>query len=343
MKKSLSEYVLSDFYDEKELCNYETNFPSNITMAEYILRYLNSKPGFISSMNNDEQEDIKEKFSNYYHIINQKVLAGKPIEIFFTGFAPKSRKKDITNGNYYPDAGEFLSILHLTLIAKHIRKIYAPGARIIIAYEGSFFHDLSCLTKEQALEVYDVLKLFRNEIERMVRVRNIIEFCNMEDLIDDFKEELFANIEIEKEKMLKREKDGDSELKERVEYFIQEVIELSLFENKEVAIQKMREHVLFSKGFSLWKYKGGEKDLGLQNRYPNAILASMRIHTKEKINENLHIQLLPNEITYPYNRLTVFQNEEHWKLKKWEEIRNEEEYEAVYIEELKTPFYFKKK
>lgn len=340
--KSISELKLEDLISEENLERYKYISPMNITLADYILRYLNSRPGFIrvKVKEGKEDKDLENSKNYYYEIINKKVLAGKPIEVFFTCFNPKSKKKEITNGRLEPDMGELLSFVHLTLIGKHIREVYNPGFRFIIAYEGNYFNKAPKLSEKETEEVYKILEMYKKEAERMVGIRNVIQFVDLKEIVEKLGDGFQEKIENERHLVLKDIEQGIYNIHKTIDYLVRNVVCLDRFENEESAKKYLWDVVIYNEAYGRIKDGLEENDLGIRTHFPNTINASAKMFRNRGEKDAIRFQLLPDEVTYPYNKLMVRTFDNKWKLKTWKEIENEANYEPIYIKEIEAPFYY---
>lgn len=329
--KKLSEMKLTDIFSEETIDSYAYLSDPKSTLSEFIIDYIASQPGFIS----DKEKELtrsKEERDFYVHLINKKTLTGKPIEVFMLLFDPKPRRISITNGQFLPDMGEFLTILHLTLIGKHIRDIYNPGFRFIICYEGNYFKDTGGFTKEETMKVYEIIQYYKEVAEKMVKIKNVISFVDLEELIEPFKDEHYRLLEEKKKKV----KENKNLYQEFAKYMFEEVINTDDYKTIEEAKEKAKEEAIRMVAFGEVLDKGGEKNNGIFWKYPHVISANANMGYRE---EAFEFQLLPDGITIPYNFITTRNKKGKWELKRYEDIKDKP-YKKVYVEEFDHVFYY---
>jgi pyoverdine/dityrosine biosynthesis protein Dit1 len=344
LTKKLSELQLEDIFQGEELDKYKNIYANDSqTVADYIFNIL-TEPDLGRRLDTFYHEN-EQKVNEYLRLIEEKVQSGKPIEIFFNGYDPKPYNKKITNGDVLPDMAEFLSFIHLSMIAKKVREIYSPGFRFIIAYEGNLWaEDDSYFSLETSQKTFHHLKKLVKEAERIVGVRNVIKLIDVLELIEPYKKEFLSTfhgkfIEI-MEKYDKKDTKFNKPLDVYRDYVLDELVTFSDFTSEEDVRKYALELAFKARAFKKIKYKGGPKGVGILHKFPNSIGASVKLRTKNVMS----IQLLPGFIDYPYNRLTAKMKDGSWNLVKWEDMQNSSSsFEPVYIKDFDYPFYYMEK
>lgn len=88
-----------------------------------------------------EQPPIPVAFTRQLNQIAQFVRVGEPLLFTLPGFPCKSPNPDKVLGTL-PDEGERLSLAFLDDLCVAIKKVYSPGARMLICSDGHIFGDL---------------------------------------------------------------------------------------------------------------------------------------------------------------------------------------------------------
>ena len=94
----------------------------------------------VSSTNNPSFQ-AKDSFEYHLHKIQSFVDQKAPIQLVLPAFPAKSSNPEKTLGTF-PDYGEVLALKRLQQLCSDIKKIYAPGAHLIICSDGRVFSDL---------------------------------------------------------------------------------------------------------------------------------------------------------------------------------------------------------
>lgn len=104
-----------------------------------------------------------QQFGHQYKVIRDMVAISAPIVMVLPAFPAKSSNEQKTLGPL-PDFGELLALKKLNRTCEAIRKIYAPGAAIIICSDGRVFNDLVQVSDENVnkyqTSIQDMIKKF---------------------------------------------------------------------------------------------------------------------------------------------------------------------------------------
>lgn len=332
--KRLKELRLEDCVDDQSLKLYKLERKNGESFGESIYRYL-TENSIVKSERYSKIADVEKVKKAVIEKMEERESHKECIQFFTTTFNPKPRKTAITNGQVFPDMGEFLSILHLCIISQQINLHYPYKFQFILGYEGSFFRNAGKFDKQTTDEIYQVYLQYKEKAEELLKQKDLIVLFDVEKEIESFDREFYINIENEKFKFLNEL--SDEYLESTTQYYLNNVYDAGWFSNEQLAWDFCQYHALHGIAFNRAKFQGGKNNLGIMNNYPDAIRFCLKY--AEEIKDEIHLELHPEFETYAYNCLTARNKEGKWLLLRWEEIEGKS-YEPVYIEELEYPFYY---
>jgi pyoverdine/dityrosine biosynthesis protein Dit1 len=336
MQLSIKDLNLSLLYMEQINKQYEIIFSSQETINEFIFSYLTSKPGFIQHGENKYDKSASD--DEYKNRLLSVVRKGQPIQVFLTAYRPKYKNLEVSGGFYLPDMGEFISFIHLSLIANNIKKIYSPGLRFIIAYEGAFLADLSKHSLEEVEKTENHLLWLMKTAEQVIGGPLPIQLINLKTAVQnigpDYEKNYRENLKI----VLDKIEQNDNYRKatyELANYLYDRVIHILDFKSIEDAKNHCLDQAVFLRTHKGVQYKGGEKNTGILNAFPHAVRASIRRNTTNTLN----FQLVPGFNDYTCSGITVLDAQKKWTLRDYRYIV-EHKLTPVYLENLPDPFYY---
>lgn len=343
---SIQELGLDMFIPYECRREYETVANSSLPLAEKIVKLLTINPGFIQS-DEENQDECRYRRRTHKHsirIISEKISKQERLEFFALSFNAKPQTKAITNGLLYPDALDFIAILHLNLMFKHINHIYPPGAVLRIGSECHYFHKFSRITQDTALAIYEMHHQFNRIAEEMVNSYNKILIYDVYEEVENHKKEFYLRIEDAKFDILQVD-ENMTDIKKNADYYLNYVVDIAQFPNEESAQNFCLYHSLEAAAYKeVITNKMFETNKGLFERFNSLIWAETRfqngsIYDNKK--NSVFISFLPGASTFFFNRLAYRTKEGLWKLISYHELKKKEDQE-IFVNELRQPFYFER-
>lgn len=336
--KSIHELKINDLYINKELEKYKVNIDNDSTVGSVIYKHLSSKPGFIRHKR--EVNRKKELETVYSDAIHKVVAKGAPMEIFISAFQPKVTNPNVTNGLIYPDMSDFLTMMHLHLIAKGIREVYDYGFRFIIGYKGQIFKDFFNWSQHDVDKTYETLLEFKDIVENIVGIHNAVTIVRNEDLIEAQGKEFQVRYEEEISSVKEKYERKDAYYLRKIDAWtndFRKALDVSTFSTIEELDSFLLDNAIKLRALRNIEYFGGKYNLGICNEFPNVLRATIR-----GLDENLSFQLNPFFRFHSHQRLIVLTKEDKWHTLKWSEMKElTSNFEEVYVNEFDYPFYFK--
>lgn len=332
--KSIRDIRLSDCVIAHDLERYAIDRKKGESIPECLYRYLTENP-IVKTERYQKVANVSWVKQTILRQMTERLEQKEKIQFFTTTFNPKPMSLPITNGQVFPDMGEMLSILHLSLISREMNKIYPYGFEFILGYEGSFFRNAGKFSKKTTDDIFQTLILYKETAERLLGQENLLVLFDVEQEIESFAREFYINIEKEKFQFLTEL--TEEYLNQTTQYYLDHVYDRGWFASDELAWDFCQYHALHGIAFNRAKFQGGHHDLGIMNNYPQGIRFCLKYN--QEIKDELHLDLHPHFDTYPYNRLTVRTKEGEWRLSRWEHL-NSGRFQPVFIEELTYAFYY---
>lgn len=341
---SIQEFGLDTFIPSDCQRRYENIVNSSLPLAEKIVELLTINPGFILSDDGNQDEVLYKKRTRRrsIRIISEKIERNEKIEFFALSFNAKPQTKAITNGLVYPDALDFIAILHLNLVFKHINNLYPPGVILRIGSECNYFHKFSGITQDEAMDIYDTHHQFNHIAEQMVNSFDKILIYDVFSEVEHNKKEFYLRIEDAKYTIL-QEDEHMADIKNSAKYYLNYVVDIEHFPNEEAAMNFCLYHSLEAAAYKkVITSQMFETDSGLFERFNSLIWVETRFQSGsiyEDKRDSVFISFLPGASTFFFNRLAYRTNEDLWKLITYKEVL-QNQYSEVFVKELKQPFYF---
>jgi hypothetical protein len=342
--KSILELGLEFFIPKKNLMKYDMISNQNKPIEDRIYELLTFNPKLMFEVPNNQELFLKARENLTKKLISDYVASNKKIEFVTFYFNAKSSKNSITNNFIFPDAADFLTLLHLTLVFKKINEIYKPGANLFIGVECNFFHKFATQDLRTTSEMTDILMRFKTIIETMIKTKTFIYLYDVYEEISFFKKDFLTDIELEKFDFLSNE-NALEELKKSANYYYNFVIEQSYFPSEEAAHNFCIFHSLYAIGYSTAIRKIKNVERGLFENYNQKILINPRFFedSHSNIGQNeIFLPLLPGSFTFSFNMLTLKKRTNKWHQITYEDIK-ECHYQEFFVQDLAYPFLFTEK
>lgn len=333
-KISLSDITLEDLHLIDILEEYKPDFDFNKTIGDNIYNYLNSKSGLIQhkrhiNFSNEKELLFQETFRN-------TVSKGSPITIFISSFSPKITNPLFTNNHLLPDMADLLTIVHLHLLAKHVKGFYDYGFRFIIAFRGNSYRPVFRWNDATIEKSYAILKELIKHAERITGIRNVVEIVDFMDLVKH-EGTYFENQWKEEIERVRKLYDANDELVVRkINGWLRDYkksVNQEDFCDIEDFDAYMFEQALSFRALKNTQFVGGIKGVGVCNSLPPTIRPSVR-----GIDNNMSLQINPYFEFHSHQRLIMLDETNKWFTFEWSEKASE--VSPVYAEELDYPFYF---
>ncbi|MCK2000215.1 hypothetical protein MZM54_02290 [[Brevibacterium] frigoritolerans] len=315
---------------------------SSEPLEKRIVELLTLNPGFMKRITSEEETYKSLKYNSSVELIKQKVSENKKLEFFALSFNVKPHIKEITNGLIYPDVSDFLTLLHLNVLFKYINEIYEPGSSIRIGCQFSYFRKFNGITPEEALEMHNNLNTFNHIAERMTQSNDhYVQLFNIYNEVDAIKKDFYLKVEAEKFKILQDDINMSS-IRMGADYYMNYVVDVSQFPNKEAAWNFCMYHTLDSAAYKSAVLTMFNTSSGFFERFTELIKCETRFQlgsNLREVSDAVYIAFLPGASTFSFNRLTVKHSLGLWELATHKEIS---EYKAkeFFVNELNYPFFF---
>ncbi|MFP7487251.1 hypothetical protein SFC65_24140 [Priestia filamentosa] len=340
---SIEEYGLDYYIPVNCQKEYEKIANSSLSVSEKIMELLTVNPGFMTvTGNNREEKRYKSfKYKSSLKIIQSRVDKEEKLVFFSLSFNTKPHIGEITNGLVYPDAADFLTLLHLNLSFKYINQIYKPGAELRIGSQFVYFRKFNVVSVEQAKEMTNMVYLYNDVAEKLVGTSDKVKIFDIYQEISPIKKEFFLKVEQAKLDIIQEEK-GLEEIRKGADYYMNFVLDERQFPNKEAAWNFCMYHTLDSAAYKRAVLTMGDFGDGLFKGFSHTIMAETRFQTGSNLVEYadvVYISFLPGASTYAFNRLTLHRADQTWELATYQHLLDIKADER-FVKELKHPFFF---
>ena len=333
---SLSDVTLENLFLNHHLSQYNVQFDMKSTVGDNIYKYLTSNEGFIKHKRHVHYS--KEQEHLYRQALRSIVSKGSPITIFFSSFSPKITNPSITNSQFLPDMADLLTLVHLHLLAKHIRSFYDYGFRFIIAFKGTLYQPIMKWSDETVQKTYDILQDLVKHAERITGVRHVVEFVDYMDLVEREGEYFKEQWHREAQHVKNLYHDDDEYIERKITGWIKDYkksIHIEDFQD----IQNVN-HFLLEQAFSVRalkhiQFRGGDNNNGICNSLPPTVRTSIR-----GIDPELSLQINPYFRFHSHQRLLALSAHNEWFSFQWKDEKN---MTPVITTEYGYPFYYKAK
>jgi hypothetical protein len=341
---SLEELISALPHDEYEIEKPRGNDYSPSVISQLIWSFLNSRPGQIR--HSGSRPDYGPNEENYLQKLLASVKRGAPIDLFLMNFSPKFANPLVAGNDISPDISYLLALQHLVGIGTSVRKIYPPGIRFVIAYEGGIYQELGKFSDEEVKQTCQNVKHFSRLVEEKAKARGIVDIVDGKELMDELGSGFIDVLRKEESRLHelyqnKKDPGFTSQFDEWRNKFALNIINLDrLIKEHEIKhpaleigewlhvlndsaprdpfLRRVRELAYESTyqlaidyfAFHNVKYSAGKDKLGIMQNYPDAINITARADKKR-----LAIQLVPGTPMFPHHGITV------WTGKKWEITR----------------------
>jgi len=329
----ITDLELNNLYFKSIIDKYNLKVKDTDTITDVIHRFLFSNQSIVqlegSNIMSDEIKNI------YYSKLRTLVSKGAPIDFFLTTFSPKFKKEHISNGWIHPDIADFITLIHLQMVAKTIREIYPYNFRFIIAYKGDLYQRAGGWTKEELDKTYKILQELNLAAEKITGTRNSIVLTRWTEMFGDNLYEFENRWETKSEHYYKLWNDKREPYFSQIEKWKENLIPyldiepdftevFNFFLTKESCRIRAFNNLIFREGRALYL---------LKKLNPNLLIA----HTSKK-SKFFSILLNPYFQNRSHLRMAVWDKD--WSMENWASIK-EKKYEPVYLEEYDYPFFFK--
>lgn len=368
---TLEEIVANLPRDEYEIERPSGNnySPSNIT--EIIWNFLNSRPGKIR--HSGSMPDYGSNEEVYVQKILYYVKRGMPVELFFMNFSPKFANPLVSGDDIHPDLSNLIAMQHLVDIGLPIRKIYEPGIKFVIVYEGGIYQELGGFSNEEVQQTYQQIKRFSQLIEEKAGMPELLDVIDGKELTHSLGIDYFIDVLKQEENRLcnlykSRDPNFMPEFNAWRNKFALNVIDLDRLIRKHVLdhppltvnevlqvlsdsapqdaflrqVRDLADKATYAMAIDYFafhnlKYCVGKTNLGIMQNYPRALPVTVRADKKR-----LALQLIPNTSFYPHHGITVW-NGKKWKITKLIDLaRYPNQFEGVVLpgDVGRRPFYY---
>lgn len=330
-----TELTFEDLKFNTFLNRYNLEIRDEDTIADAIFRFLFSDNSVIHLKGSDiTPVDIKEA---YYKKLKKQISKGAPIDFFLTTFSPKFKKEEVSNGRYEPDIGEYITLVHLQLIAKAIREIYPYNFRFIVAFKGDLYQRVGGWSKEELDSTFNIIQEFNAAAEKLTGTRNSVAITRWPEMFGDYISDFETRWSSKTEHYYRLWTDKIDPYFKQIENWKEDFRSLmdvdkpfediiNFFLTKEGCRIRAFNNLIFREGKAL--------DL-LQKQHPNLLIA----HTTKR-SKFFNILLNPHFQTRTHSKITVYNN--NWDMLPWIDIKNKD-FAPVFVEEYNFPIYFQKK
>lgn len=333
LNKNLLDLTLDDLHISKKMDGYKVEINPNSTVASLVYEHLNSKPGLIRHIRSAPIS--KELEDSYSKVLHKIVSKGAPFEIFITAFSPKVTNPATSNNYLHPDMGDLLTLIHLHSVAKEIREVYDYGFRFIVGLRGNLYKDFFNWSKSE-LDIFSSrIEKLRIAAENITGARNAVRFVDMTDLIEQEGKTFKDKWEEEICFVTKEYKNKNEFYSRKINSWIRDFkksIDIKQFPNPISLEEHLLKYAIYFRALKNIQFSGGENDLGICNSFPNVLKANVR-----GLDNKITFQLNPFFRFQSYQRLLILKKDNSWETIKWDDMTN---FEPVYINDFKTPFYF---
>ncbi|MGF7535417.1 L-tyrosine/L-tryptophan isonitrile synthase family protein [Bacillus mexicanus] len=330
----LTELTFDDLKFNSFLNRYNLEIREEDTIADAIFRFLFSDNSVIHLEGSDiTPQYIKE---TYLTKLKKQISKGAPIDFFLTAFSPKFKKQEVSNGRYEPDIAEYITLVHLQMIAKAIREIYPYNFRFIIAFKGDLYERVGGWSKEELDTTFNIVREFNLAAEKLTGTRNSVVLNRWPEMFGDSLGEFETRWTLKTEHYYRLWSDKKAPYFNQIENWKDDFLPLmdvdqtyneiiDFFLTKEGCRIRAFNNLIFREGKAL--------DL-LQKQHPNLLIA----HTTKR-SKFFNILLNPHFQTRTHSKITIFDN--NWEMVPWLDMKNKK-ISPVFFEEYNFPMFFKK-
>ena len=294
---------------------YASGIQSEITIAKEILSLFLKAKRSISHCS----ETCDYCQNPHLNKVRSSVKNNQPVELVLPAFPGKSPNTNKVLG-HLPDLAEEKSLKFLNSICEKVKKIYSPGARIIICSDGRVFSDVVGMKESHVTE-------YQDEIDSMIAKLNLknLSTYNMDELasnktFDQVRSELVLNYGREIERIRTEVKSGlnnkrFSELHRMycglVKFLVEDALSPEMTKSKsQIQKESRKKAYLMIQRSNAWTRLIAEK-------FPHAVRLS--IHPQDCGSEKLGIQLLGTETWMtPWHGVAVKIDHEFVLMKRWQ-------------------------
>lgn len=341
---SIEDYGLEYYIPAHCQNEYKKVAHSSLSIEEKIVRLLTINPGFMaqSVVASEEDKYKKFKYKNSIKLIKNKTANNERIEFFALFYNVKPHIKEITNGLVFPDASEFITLLHLNFVFKYINEIYPSGAILRIGSQFNYFRKFNAVSQKEALEMHKLVLKFNDLARSMVGTSDFIKIYDIYDEVEPFKKDFFIKVEGAKFDILQEDADM-VEIRKGADYYLNFVVDATHFPNREAAWNFCLYHTLDSAAYKSAVFSMFDTHNGLFENFSKTVQVETRFQSGSNLIENtrsVFISFLPGASTFSFNRLTMKREDGLWELVTYKQIleRNGKE---IFTKELSHPFFFK--
>lgn len=250
--------------------------------------------------------------------IREKMARGEKLQFILPAFPAKSPNSEKTLGTL-PDMGEVVSLQRLQSFCESVRRLYGPGAEVVICSDGRVFSDLVLVNDEdlmnyqngisQIIEEFELDCLKTYSLENFYSTQNFSAEQMRESLVSQFSESVISL----REKIL-----GSQEMNRMfngIHRFISEDRKVLFPERSRQSISKESKQVAYQvvRRSRAW-------DQLLNVVFPNTLRLS--IHPYTITHHKFGIRLLPGKDRWgtPWHNVTLKTNDEYILVKRCEAL-----------------------
>ncbi len=306
------------------------------TIADVIFRFLFSDQSVVQIEGSDDTPEELKRY--YFESLKKQVSKGAPIDFFLTTFSPKFKKSDISNGWIEPDIADFITLVHLQLIAKTIREIYPYNFRFIIAFKGDLYKRIGDWSDAELDRTFNILLELNLAAEKITGTRNSIILKRWSEMFGNSLGEFESSHERKTEYYYRLWKDQKEPYKTQIEEWKDNFKPYLEYEEKteEIFDFFLTKEACRIRAFNNLIFREGKALEDFQNLNPNMLIA----HTSKK-SKFFNLMLNPHFQNRTHLKMTTLEENDEWDMKRWEDIKGCG-YKPIYIDEFNFPFYFEK-
>ncbi len=267
------------------------------------------------------------------------IKTGKPITLSSLCLCTTLANVKYAGESPYPHMAAYIAFENLHKIASGARKIYAPGIKLVLGYEGTLLrplyfhsetvvrHSLAILhelneaayqqvtgtKKPNPIEVVDAVKMIE---------RSFGTFNHFLDEVESYKQFI-----------------PDSSVTDWQRWY-NETVSRYYFPSERARNNFITEQAKWRAAVHHFKYRGGERDKGFIH-FDDSVISFTPSGRRSNM---LALQLVPKSSYLPHQRVMVYEEEtKQWLMQAYEDIRQDKTpYAPRYVRQYLYPFYFKK-
>lgn len=156
------------------------------TVHDRVFEIMRSKRFRAGTVKQTRFEENRELFRP---LVERHVEAGTPLELVMPSF-PFKHRNPVKVGRRSPDMAEVLCLCRLREVCLALRRVYEPGARVVIVSDGLVYQGMFGVTRHEALA-------YRERVKQMIvglGFDDTLEVTDMEELVGS-RRELFEFVE----------------------------------------------------------------------------------------------------------------------------------------------------